>query len=164
MPATKTSTWNWTAISVLLGALSIAGSSIFSGLQIHAAEQAERSSRVTSELAVLTQLQGTFSDAYYSRVPYEKQYVELKGGRRDYVSVPAEQAVGKEASVMDFFAWLFDHGHVTAPGAVRLWGPTMICEYQNAFAPVFREPAVDLPNLVEFIQRYGRALEHFESC
>jgi hypothetical protein len=164
MPIAKPTSWNWTAISVFLGALSIAGSSIFSGLQIHAAEQAERSSRLTSELAVLTQLQGTFSHAYYGRVPYGKQYVELKGGRRDGVSVSAERAVGEEASVMDFFAWLFDHGHVTAPGAVRLWGPTMICEYQNAFAPVFREPAVDVPNLVEFIQRYGRALEHFESC
>ncbi len=38
---------------------------------------------------------------------------------------------------MDYFAWLFNSRVLTAPGADRLWGPVMVCEWNKIFVLVY---------------------------
>lgn len=155
---------NWTAFGSIVAALALAVGLIFNGIQAQNEAAAQREARITTELGLLTQLQSSLSQSVYSRVPYQRQFEELRSGRRDTLSAAAYRAASEEATNIDYFAWLFDHGYITTPGSATLWGPRMICEYQHAFAPAFEEPARELPDLVEFIQRRGPKLAGLAHC
>jgi hypothetical protein len=152
---------NW---STLIAAIALFAGLVFNGLQIQGSSTAQRQARVTTELGILTQLQGTLSGSIYRRVPYAQQFQELRLGRRAALTAPAYQITAEEAADIDYFAWLFNNHYLTAPGSEKLWGPRMICEYQHAFAPAFQEAARDLPDLIVFIRRRGPSLAKLERC
>jgi hypothetical protein len=137
---------------------------VFNGIQVSDGSATQRQARLATELGLLTQLQSTLSQSVYSRVPYEQQFHELRLGHRAALTTPAYRVTAEEATNIDYFAWLFNHGYVRTPGSERLWGPRMICEYQHAFAPAFQEAARDLPDLIEFIQRRGPELAQLARC
>jgi len=149
----------------LITAVSVAGALTFYGLQVNAGAEAQRQAKLTSELQMLTQLQSAIGDSVYGRVRYRRQFRELRAGRRAGLSPAAYRQTSEEAALMDYLAWLLDHRYVTTGHADRLWGAQMVCEYQQAFAPAFADPAHELPDLVRFIQRRGRQLSQLvERC
>ena len=155
---------SWAALSVVVAALSLAAGLIFNGKQVEDGANSQRQAKIATELGLLTQLQDAINRAVYSRVPYTREFDELRSGRRSALGPAAYRVTAEEASTMDYFAWLFNNGYLSAQGADVLWGPRMICEYQQAFAPAFQEAARDLPALAEFIQRRGRTLAPLERC
>jgi hypothetical protein len=155
---------SWQAISAAIAILSLAAALVFNGLQVRSSANAQRQSRLATELGLLTQLQDVMNTSVASRVPYARQFQDLRAGRRGQLTPDAYQAVIQEGSNMDYFAWLFSSGYLTAPGADRLWGPRMICEYKQALAPAISDPAQALPNLVQFIQERGTELSRLERC
>jgi len=164
LPRLNIAHFNWTAASTVVAAIALAVGLIFNGIQVREGAAAQRQARLATQLGLLTQLQSTLSQSVYSRVPYAQQFQEIRAGRRAALTPPAYRVTAEEATNIDYFAWLFNHGYVTTPGSEKLWGPRMICEYQHAFAPGFQEAARDLPDLIEFIQRRGPALAHLERC
>lgn len=152
----------WAAWSAIVAALSLAAALIFNGIQVHNSAVAQRQAKLATELGLLMQLQNVMSESVYSRGPYARQFRQLRAGRRRGLTPPAYRVTAGEAANMDFFAWLFNNGYLTVPGADKLWGPRMICEYKLAFAPAFKDPTLDLPDLVEFIQERGPRLERLD--
>ena len=155
---------NWQAISALIAVGGLIAAIVFNAVQVRSSADAQRQSKLATELGLLTQLQDVMNRSVASRVPYARQFQALRAGRRSQLSADAYRAVIQEASNMDYFAWLFNHSYITAPGADRLWGPRMICEYKQAFAPAIANPAQDLPNLLRFIQERGRELSGLSPC
>ena len=154
----KPSTNKWAARSAVVALLSLAVALIFNGIQARNSAIAQRQAKLATELGLLTQLQSAMSESVYSRVPYHRQFRQLRAGERGRLTSPAYRATVIEAANMDYFAWLFNSEHLTTEGADELWGPRMVCEYKLAFAPALRNPARDLPNLVQFIQERGHRL------
>lgn len=148
----------WAAWSAIVAVLSLAAALVFNGIQARDSAIAQRQAKLATELGLLTQLQDAMSESVYSRVPYHRQFRQLRAGRRGRLTSSAYRVTVIEAANMDYFAWLFNSGHLTAEGADELWGPRMVCEYKLAFAPALRNPTRDLPNLIEFIQERGRRL------
>ncbi len=144
--------------------MSLVAALVFNGVQLHDSATAARQTKLATELGLLTELQTVMSQATYSRVPYERQFAELRTGRRVTLSPSAYRATAVEGANMDYFAWLFNKGFIDAPGAEELWGPRMVCEYKRAFAAAFAEAPLDLTNLFEFVRRRGPALAHLASC
>jgi hypothetical protein len=142
----------WEAVSGTIAVVSLVAALVFNGLQVRESASAQRQARLATELGLLTQLQGVMNESVFSRVPYARQFEDLAAGRRTTVTHAAYEAVAREASNMDYFAWLFNHGYLTTPGADRLWGPRMICEWKQAFAPVFAHATQDLPELLKFVR------------
>jgi hypothetical protein len=154
----------WAAWSAIVAALSLAAALIFNGIQLHNSAAAQRQAKLATELGLLTQLESTLDDSVYRRVRYTRQFRELRAGLRDHLTRPAFRVTAEEAASMDYFAWLFNSGHLTARGADELWGPRMICEYKQAFAPAFEDPARDVPQLVKFSRKRGRRLSRLVSA
>jgi hypothetical protein len=155
----------WAAVSGIVAALSLAAALVFNGIQAHDSAVAQRQTKLATELGLLEQMQGAMTKSIYSRVPYVAQFRALRAGRRGALSRRAYRVTAEEAASMNYFAWLFNNGYVTASGADELLGPRMICEYQQAFAPALNDPAHDLPDLLQFIQERGRKLwKLVESC
>jgi len=148
----------WAAWSAVVAALSLAAALVFNGIQAHDSAVAQRQAKLATELGLLEQMQSAMTKAVYSRVPYVRQFRELRAGQRGALSRRVYRITAEEAASLDYFAWLFNNGYVTAHGADELLGPRMICEYQQAFAPALSDPAHDLPDLVQFIQERGRKL------
>jgi hypothetical protein len=155
----------WAAWSGIIAALSLAAALVFNGIQAHNSAVAQNQAKLATELSLLTQLQSVMSQAVYSRGPYAAQFGELEEGKRGNLTPPAYRATAVEASTMDYLAWLFNSRYLTAKGADEIWGPRMICEYKEAFAPAFRVPTRDLPELIRFIQERGHRLSKLtEPC
>jgi hypothetical protein len=155
----------WAAWSALVAALSLAAALVFNGIQVHDGAVAQRQAQLTSELGMLMTLQALMSESVYGRTPYARQFQQLEAKRRRELTPSAYRATAKEAANMDYFAWLFNEGYLRIDGADQLWGPRMICEYKQAFAPAFQDPVRDLSNLVEFIRERGRELSRLtERC
>jgi hypothetical protein len=142
----------WAAWSGIVAALSLAAALVFNGIQAHDSAAAQRQAKLATELGLLAQIQSSMSKSVYSRVPYTAQFRELRTGQRGALSRQAYRVTAEEAANMDYFAWLFNNGYLKAEGADELLGPRMLCEYQQAFAPTFKDPAHDVPNLVLFLQ------------
>ena len=155
---------NWTGISTGLAAASLVGALVFNGVQAHDSAVAQRQSKSATELTLLTQLQSAMNQSIYSRTPFANQFQELRAGDRAALTPAAYRVVSEEATNMNYFAWLFNHGYLTAHSADELWGPLMVCEFQRAFAPAFDEPAEVVPDLVMFIKRRGQALTRTWKC
>jgi len=155
----------WAAVSGIVAALSLTAALIFNGIQAHDSAVAQRQTKLATELGLLEQMQSAMTKSIYSRVPYVGQFRDLRAGRRGALSGRAYRVTAEEAASMNYFAWLFNNGYVTAPGADELLGPRMICEYQQAFAPAFNDSAHELPDLLQFIQERGRELSKLaEDC
>ena len=164
-PAAKRTGNRWAAVSGVVAALSLAAALIFNGIQVRDGAEAQRQAQIATELSLLTQLQSSMSDSVYSRVRYNRQFRELRAGQRNGLTSPAYRALAEEGANMDYFAWLFNNGYLTADGADALWGPRMVCEYKRAFALGLHNPTRDLPNLLLFIQQRGPKLSHLaQSC
>jgi hypothetical protein len=156
---------NWGAFSATVAALSLAAALVFNGIQVRDSADAQHQAKLATELGLLTQLQTVMSQSVYSRVPYKRQFQELRAGRRAGLTASAYRVTAQEASNVDYFAWLFNNGYLDARGADELWGPRMICEYKQAFAPALQGAAQDLPDLLAFIQKRGRVLSRLvERC
>ncbi|MBS1894217.1 MAG: hypothetical protein JST59_23195 [Actinobacteria bacterium] len=149
---------NWTAVSAIIGVFALAVAVGFNALQAMSSADADHQSQLATELGLLTQLQSVTSRSVYNRTRYTKQFEELRDGRRSGLTRPAYRATAEEAATLDYVAWLFDNGYVDTGRADELWGPRMLCEYRQAFAPALKDPAHDLPNLLEFIQQRGHRL------
>ena len=155
----------WAAWSGVIAALSLVAALVFNGIQVHDSTTAQRQSKVATELALLAQIQSSMTKSVYSRVPYVEQFRELRDGRRSALSGRAYRVTAEEAANMDYFAWLFNNGYLNAKGADELLGSQMVCEYQQAFAPALKDPAGELPDLVQFIQERRSKLEKLtKSC
>jgi hypothetical protein len=151
--------------SAIVAGLSLAVALVFNGIQIQAGAEAQQQAKLATELSLLTQLQNEMSESVYARVRFTPEFHQLRSGERLQLSRPAYRATAIEAADMDYFAWLFNNGYLTAPGSDALWGPRMICEYRRAFAPGLQHPAQDLPELIRFIRGRGRELERLgASC
>jgi hypothetical protein len=144
--------------------LSLVGALVFNGVQVRSSASSQRQSKLATELGLLTQLQAVINQSVYSRVPYARQFRELRHGRRTRLTKAAYRSTAEEASNMDYFAWLFNNGYLTARDADRLWGPRMICEWKRAFAPALPNAPQDLPNLLLFVQKRQRALSRLVPC
>lgn len=150
---------------MLVAVLSLAGALVFNAIQVGAGADAQRQARLATELSLLTQLQSVLSQAVYSRTPYTKQFRELRTGRRADLGPAAYRITAEEAATLDYLAWLFDNGYVDTGRADQIWGPRMICEYRQALAPGLRDPAHDMPHLIQFIQERGHQLSRLvERC
>lgn len=155
----------WAARSAIVAALSLAAALVFNGIQAHNGAVAQNQAKLATELGLLTQLENLMSDSVYSRTPYARQFRQLRAERRRRLTATAYRVTAREAATMDYLAWLFNEGYLNIAGADQLWGPRMTCEYKRAFAPAFRDPALDLPDLVRFIQERGRELSRLaERC
>jgi hypothetical protein len=156
---------HWQAISVLIAVATLIGALVFNGIQVSASADAQRQAKLATELGLLTQLQTVMTQSVYKRVQYANQFRQLRAGRRATLSPDAYRRTAEEGATMDYVAWLFDKGYVASGQADQLWGPRMLCEYRQAFAPGLRDPAHDLSDLVEFIQERGRRLSRLvERC
>ena len=156
---------SWPAISVLVAVLSLAGALTFNAIQLGRSADAQHQSQLATELGLLTQLQTVISHSVYERTGYTRQFRQLRAGERTGLTRPAYRATAEEAATLDYVAWLFDNGYVTSGRADELWGPRMLCEYRQAFAPALSDPAHDLPDLIRFIQERGHQLSRLvESC
>lgn len=156
---------HWQAISALIAVASLIAALVFNGIQVSDSADAQRQAKLATELGLLTQLQTVMTQSVYNRVQYADQFRELRSGRRPSLSPDAYRRTAEEAATMDYVAWLFDKGYVVSGQADQLWGPRMLCEYRQAFAPALRDPAHDLSDLVEFIQERGRRLSRLvERC
>jgi hypothetical protein len=151
-------------LSVAIAAVSLAAALVFNGIQVRGSAEAQRQAKTATELGLLTQLQSALTASVYSRVPYATEFQQLRAGQRSALSSQAYRAVSEEAANMDYFAWLFNNGFIRTPGAERLWGPLMICEWKQAFAPALTDPVRDLPNLFRFVQQRDRELAQLEPC
>jgi hypothetical protein len=154
----------WTAVSVAIAAIGLVAALVFNGLQVRDSAEAQRQAKSATELGLLTQLQGVMSESLYSRVPYKEQFRRLRAGLPGRLTPAAYRVMVEEASNMDYFAWLFNEGYLTAPGADELWGPRMICEFKQVFAPGFENPAREVPDLYRFIQERPRLLQLAGRC
>jgi hypothetical protein len=156
---------HWQGISALVAVASLVAALVFNGIQVSASADAQRQAKLATELGLLTQLQNVMTQSVYQRVRYSKQFRQLRSGARPRLSSEAYRRTAEEAATMDYVAWLFDKGYVASGRADQLWGPRMLCEYRQAFAPGLRDPAHDLPDLIEFIQARGRRLSRLvERC
>lgn len=147
----KLATW----IGVSVAVLSLVAALVFNGLQVRDSARAQRQAKTATELALLAQIQSAMTESAYRRTPFVKQFRELRSHQRSSLGNKAFRVVAEEGSNMDYFAWLFNHGYVTADGAEELFGPQMVCEYQQAIGPALEEAPLELPDLVEFIQERG---------
>jgi hypothetical protein len=154
---------SWQAISAAIAILTLAAALVFNGLQLRSSADAQRQSKLATELGLLTQLQDVMNKSIASRVPYDRQFQDLRAGRRP-LTLDAYRAVSQEGSNMDYFAWLFNNGYLTAPGADRLWGPRMICEWNKAIAPAIGDPAQNLPSLYRFVVERNAELSGLVPC
>ena len=150
---------DWSRWPVIIAALSLLVALVFNSVQARNAAESQDDARLATELGLLTQLQSVMSSSVYARVQYAPQFRRLRGGGRSQLTPPAYRATVEEAANMDYLAWLFNNGYLTSDGADHLWGPRMICEYKQAFAPGLSTPAQDLPELVRFIQERGPELK-----
>lgn len=145
--------------SAIIAGLSLAVAIGFNGCQISASAEAQRQAKLATELGLLTQLQDQLNESVYARVRFTPEFRQLRSGERLQLSRRAYRATAMEAANMDYMAWLFNNGYLTAPRSDALWGTRMICEYRRAFAPGLQHPAQDLPELIRFIQSRGPDLE-----
>jgi hypothetical protein len=152
--------FNWTALSAVVAAIAL----VFSANQIREGADAQSQTKRATELGLLTELQSVLSQSTYQRVPYERQFVELRAGKRARLSPAAYRAAAEEAANMDYVAWLFNNGYLKAQDAEQLWGPRMICEYKRVFAPAFADASLDISNLFEFVRQRSSALVRLASC
>ena len=157
---------NWEAISAIIALLGLIAALIFNGIQAADSADAQRQtqhatelSQQATELTLLTQLQSMLNDSVYARTPYASQFQALRAGRLNKLAAQPYQAVVREASDMDYLAWLFNQGYLAVPGADRLWGPLMVCEFKNAIYPALGHATQDFPNLSRFIDHRGANLE-----
>jgi hypothetical protein len=141
----------WAAWSAAIAALSLTAALVFNGIQVHDSAVAQNQAKIATELGLLTQLQGAMKESLYSRVPYGPEFRRLRSEGPSALSPAAYRVMAEEVSNMDYFAWLFDKGYLTAPGADELWGPRMICEFKQVFAPGFQDPVYEAPDLYQFI-------------
>jgi hypothetical protein len=149
----------------VVAVLGLIAALVFNGIQIRDSARAQRQSKTATELTLLAQIQSTLIDSAYRRTSYAKEFRELREGRRANLSRDAYRVVAEEGANMNYFAWLFNHGYLTADDADELFGPQMICEYKQAVVPALEEAPRELPDLVEFIQERGKQLEEStESC
>jgi hypothetical protein len=156
---------HWQAISALVAVSTLIAALVFNGIQVSAGADAQRQAKLATELGLLTQLQTAMTQSVYNRVRYADQFRQLRAGRRAALGPDAYRRTAEEAAMMDYVAWLFNKGYVASGQADEIWGPRMLCEYRQAFAPALRDPAHDLGDLVEFIQDRGRRLSRlFERC
>jgi hypothetical protein len=153
----------WEAVTGSIAVFSLVAALVFNGIQVRDSARSQRQTKLATELALLTQLQGVLNQSVYSRVPYAQEFRDLSTGRRKNLSPAAYRVVVEEAANMDYFAWLFNRGFLTTRGADRLWGPRMICEWQQAIAPAIQNPSQHLPNLLRFVQA-RRTLTQVEPC
>jgi hypothetical protein len=159
--AAKAATWAGVAVAVL----GLAAALVFNGIQVRDSARAQRQSKTATELALLAQIQSTLIESAYQRIHFVQEFRDLREGRRANLSNDAYRVVAEEGANMNYYAWLFNHGYLTAEGADELFGPQMICEYKQAVAPAFEEAPRELPDLVEFIQARGTRLEKLaEAC
>lgn len=145
----------WTRVPVVVGVLSLLVALVFNGIQAHDSAIAQHEAKLASELSLMTQLQDAMNATVYNRVQFGRQFAQMRDGKRGELTPPAYRAVAEEAANMDYFAWLFNSGFLDAPGADKVWGPRMVCEYKRAFAPALPEPAQELPELLRFIESRG---------
>lgn len=151
----KLATW----VGVGVAVISLVAALVFNGLQVRDSARAQRQAKTATELALLAQIQGTMTEAAYRRVPFAKQFRKLRKNQRSNLSDKAFRVVAEEGADMNYFAWLFNRGYVTADGADELLGPQMVCEYQQAIGPALEEAPLELPDLLEFIQERGPHLQ-----
>jgi hypothetical protein len=149
----------WAAWSGIVAALTLVVALVFNGIQVHDSTTAQRQAKVATELSLLAQIQSAMTRSVYSRVPYVRQFHELRTGHRGALGQNAYRVTAEEAANMNYFAWLFNNGYLNAKGADELLGPQMVCEYQRAFTRVLKNPASELPDLVRFIQERRSKLE-----
>jgi len=149
---------DWSRSAVIVATLSLLVALVFNSVQARSTAESQDDARLATELGLLTQLQSVMSNSVYARVQYAPQFRQLRSGSRRQLTPPAYRATVEEAANMDYLAWLFNNGYLTSDGADGLWGPRMICEYKQAFAPGLSTPAQDLPELVRFIQERGPEL------
>lgn len=155
----------WAAWSGVIAALSLVVALAFNGIQVHDSTVAQRQSKVATELTLLAQIQSAMTSSMYSRVPYVKQFREIKAKDRNALGPRAYRVTSEEAANMNYFAWLFNNGYLNAKGADELLGPRMICEYQQAFTSALKEPTEELPDLVRFIQeRFPKLKKLLNGC
>jgi hypothetical protein len=148
----------WAAWSAIIAALSLAAALVFNGVQVRTSAAAQRQARLATELGLLTQLENVMNESVYRRVRYAGQFRQLRAGRRSNLTPAAYRVTAEEAATMNYVAWLFNNDYLTINDADELWGPRMICEYKQAFAPAFQDSAQDLPDLLRFIQERGPRL------
>jgi len=141
----------WAAGSAIIAALSLAAALVFNGIQVQDSADAQNQAKIATELGLLTQLQEAMRESLYRRVPYGPEFRRMRSDGPGALSLSAYRVMAEEASNMDYFAWLFDKGYLTAPGADELWGPRMICEFKQVFAPGFQDPVHEVPDLYQFI-------------
>lgn len=141
----------WAAVSAVVAALSLTAALIFNGIQVGDSAEAQQQAKVATELGLLTQLQDSMRKSLYSRVPYGAKFRQMRNDGPTVLSLPAYRVMAEEAASMDYFAWLFNKGYLNAPGADQLWGPRMICEFKQVFAPGFQDPTYEVPDLYQFI-------------
>jgi hypothetical protein len=149
---------------LLIATASLIAALVFNSIQVRNGTEAQVQAKIAAQLGLLTQLQGVMNQSVYSRVPYQKQFEELRAGKRGTVTPAAYRAVVQEASNMEYFAWLFNKGYITTAGADTLWGTRMVCEWRQAFAPAIADAARDYPNLLRFVQTRGQRLLQLAPC
>jgi hypothetical protein len=142
---------HWAALSVVVAVLSLAAALVFNGLQVRENAKSQTQAKVANEVGLLTQLQNTMRESLYGTTPYRAEFDRLRQEGVAALSPAAYQVMAEESSNMEYFAWLFDNGYLTASGASELWGPRMICEFREVFAPAFKDAADELPDLYQFI-------------
>jgi hypothetical protein len=151
----KVAAWVGTGVAVL----GLVAALVFNGIQARDSARAQRQSKTATELTLLAQIQSTLVESAYRRTSFAKEFRELREGKRANLSHDAYRVVAEEGANMNYFAWLFNHGYLTADGADELFGPQMLCEYRQAVVPGLEESPRELPDLVEFIQERGSRLE-----
>ena len=149
---------HWAAVSTVVAVLSLLAVLVFNAIAVRDTSTAQQQARTATELGLMTQLQAELNESVYGRVKYAAQFDELDEGKRRTLTPLAYRALAEEATNMDYLAWLFNSGALTTQGSDELWGPVMICEYQQAIAPSLQQPAQEVPQLVRFIQQRGRRL------
>jgi hypothetical protein len=149
--------------SAILAGVSLAVAITFNGLQVRDSAEAQRQTKLATELGLLTQLQNQLNESVYARVQFTSEFRQLRSGKRQQLSRPAYRATAIEAANMSYMAWLFNSGYLTTPGSDTLWGPRMLCEYRQALAPGLEHPAHDLRELLRFLRSRGREFERIGS-
>ena len=115
---------NWSFVSLLLAAMTMAAASIFGAIQARFAANAVILQRQATEMQTLTYLHDAINRSTADVARYESELLKFHQGTSSTLSVDARVALSRAMNDAEYLAWLFNHGHLALPGAGQLWaGP-----------------------------------------
>jgi hypothetical protein len=109
---------------VIVAIVSLVAAVVFNALQVRDSANAERESRLASQLALFTQLDQSIRSA---NVVFEDPALLAHDGPwfDAHLGAPLSLRLRAALGNMDYIAFMFDHGYIAFPGARERWQGTL---------------------------------------